>query len=289
MGAGVWPPRTPLTFKDMTDGQFCNTVYTCQKLQRERCNFFLWDDDAKIRETAAVLSNSRSEPVSDSGALSNEYSIPLSPPPPYSPFEIPSNVGDVSGPNVTGPNGDSSGVQTIEGELPLDWLLSNEGEQRRLEAIGNSTGSTTGSRKRTIQQPETPRKAPKADALDSPRQQWRSPPSSPHISGLPTPNTERTSRSVVTMSSARGLRTASPVERGTSQFLTPSVTPTSSRFRSICTGLGEDSSLSEEILEVLDKSCKLQNDTREKIKTICNKHSVRTQGIAKGLVILIYL
>lgn len=39
------------------------TVYTCQKAQPKRCDFFLWDDEAKSREAAAVLNNSRTEPI----------------------------------------------------------------------------------------------------------------------------------------------------------------------------------------------------------------------------------
>lgn len=37
-------------------------VYTCRKPQSERCNFFLWDDDAKVREEVLSLSHSRTEP-----------------------------------------------------------------------------------------------------------------------------------------------------------------------------------------------------------------------------------
>ncbi|KAK5000108.1 hypothetical protein LTR66_000970 [Elasticomyces elasticus] len=36
--------------------------YTCQKPAERGCGFFLWDEDAKLREEAAVLSNSRNEP-----------------------------------------------------------------------------------------------------------------------------------------------------------------------------------------------------------------------------------
>ncbi|MBA7494303.1 hypothetical protein ES702_04878 [subsurface metagenome] len=36
--------------------------YTCQKSQQKRCPFFLWSDDAKIREEAAILNNSKNEP-----------------------------------------------------------------------------------------------------------------------------------------------------------------------------------------------------------------------------------
>ncbi|KAI9790150.1 MAG: hypothetical protein M1816_005350 [Peltula sp. TS41687] len=242
--------------------------YTCQKAQSERCNFFLWDDDAKMREEAALLSNSRSEPVPDSGAPSNRYSTPLSPPPPYSAVEVSSNFADAS---VFVRDG--SNERTTEGDLPQDWLISSEGQQRPLHTSGNTTDT---GRKRATQQPETPRKAPTED----PRQQSRSP---PYFTALPTPSTERTSRSLFTTPSASTLRTASPAERDTAQFLTPSVTPTPSRFRDIGSiGSGEDSSLSEEILEILDKSCLLSKDIREKIKNICNRHSLRTQGIAKG-------
>ena len=36
--------------------------YTCQEPQHKRCGFFLWEDDAKVREESAVINNSRSEP-----------------------------------------------------------------------------------------------------------------------------------------------------------------------------------------------------------------------------------
>ena len=36
--------------------------YTCQNQAEKRCDFFLWDEDAKLREESAVLNNSRSEP-----------------------------------------------------------------------------------------------------------------------------------------------------------------------------------------------------------------------------------
>lgn len=40
--------------------------YTCQNQEPQRCGFFLWDEDAKLREEGAVLNNSRSEPKSKS-------------------------------------------------------------------------------------------------------------------------------------------------------------------------------------------------------------------------------
>lgn len=60
--------------------------YTCQKPQPKRCSFFLWSDDAKIREEAAVLNNSRTEPnrtqdakVAEGGRLRSELEAPKTP------------------------------------------------------------------------------------------------------------------------------------------------------------------------------------------------------------------
>lgn len=39
--------------------------YTCQRSQPKRCQFFLWSDDAKVREEAAVLNNSKTEPCGE--------------------------------------------------------------------------------------------------------------------------------------------------------------------------------------------------------------------------------
>lgn len=36
--------------------------YTCQNQAEKSCGFFIWDEDAKLREVSAVLNNSRSEP-----------------------------------------------------------------------------------------------------------------------------------------------------------------------------------------------------------------------------------
>jgi hypothetical protein len=36
--------------------------YTCQNQAEKSCGFFLWDEDAKLREEGAILNNSRSEP-----------------------------------------------------------------------------------------------------------------------------------------------------------------------------------------------------------------------------------
>lgn len=65
---GIWQcnctPRLPAEhFKVKKEGNNKGRwFYTCQHPQPKRCDFFLWDEDAKPREEAAVLSGKRTEP-----------------------------------------------------------------------------------------------------------------------------------------------------------------------------------------------------------------------------------
>ncbi|OJI85621.1 hypothetical protein ASPTUDRAFT_55238 [Aspergillus tubingensis CBS 134.48] len=47
-------------------GSLPRWLYVCQKPQEKRCRFFLWASDAEVREKHAVLTNSRTEPATDS-------------------------------------------------------------------------------------------------------------------------------------------------------------------------------------------------------------------------------
>ncbi|KAI4154569.1 MAG: hypothetical protein LQ340_001599 [Diploschistes diacapsis] len=66
---GIWKcdcdPRLPAEHFPTKNGgpNHGRWFYTCQKSQPKRCGFFLWDDHAKNREAHAVLSNSRTEPI----------------------------------------------------------------------------------------------------------------------------------------------------------------------------------------------------------------------------------
>jgi len=65
---GIWhcdcTPRLPAEhFKVKKVGKNQGRwFYTCQQQEPKRCDFFMWDEDAKPREEAAVLSGSRTEP-----------------------------------------------------------------------------------------------------------------------------------------------------------------------------------------------------------------------------------
>ncbi len=125
-------------------------VYTCQKPQHKRCTFFLWTDDAKIREEAAVLSNSRSEP----------------PPAPTTPRKATSNAippTPETGPRKGAlPDTKSCRGDKEEGKLnhdeSFDWSSSNDEEllKAEQEMLSNKTPF------------ETPKKTPRTQTFTSP-------------------------------------------------------------------------------------------------------------------------
>lgn len=66
---GIWhcdcqPTRLPAEKFQVKNGgkNHGRWFFTCQQPQPKRCTFYLWADDAKVREEAAVLHNSKSEP-----------------------------------------------------------------------------------------------------------------------------------------------------------------------------------------------------------------------------------
>lgn len=65
---GIWrcncnPPLPAEHFQVKKDGRNKGRwFYTCQHTAAARCGFFLWGDDARLREEGAVLGNSRTEP-----------------------------------------------------------------------------------------------------------------------------------------------------------------------------------------------------------------------------------
>lgn len=211
-------------------------VYTCQKPQPRRCNFFLWDDEAKPREAAAVLANSRSEPMTPSKDRSRTVSPDIITP--YTPSKAPTSTQSAS----------------TQGEA-FDWPNSDDDE---LSKVADRA---------SMAPPETPRKAVKTDMFASPSKRRYD----EMESGLATPAPD----DVFTTPSS-GLQGKNLFTAG---LISPAETPTPSRFRDL--PLGGDSELTTEILAALS-SIAVDCETRDALKTVCNKHALRTQGIAKG-------
>ena len=262
------------------------TVYTCQKAQPKRCDFFLWDDEAKSREAAAVLNNSRTEPgqshQTPSKSLQYGLVTPNTPsrfrdgsPGVVSPYTPSKTFHTAPSSSARGGGTQASTTQGSDSEDEFyDWPASDDDELSKF-ADQASSGHT-------MPIPETPRKAMKADLFSTPGK-----------------------RRYDEMAAGDGdvvkaaLRTPAAGEDGDNVFNTPAAgeygkglfasgnptspaeTPTPIRYKDIPPT--QESELASEILAVLqDHNASITPEGREMIKSICNKHVMYTRGIMKG-------
>ena len=211
-------------------------VYTCQKPQPRRCNFFLWDDEAKPREAAAVLNSSRSEQVTPSKdrprTVNPEIITPYMPSMALTSTQTTSTQGTV-----------------------FDWPNSDDEELSKAAD------------RASMAPPETPRKATKMDMFATPSKRRHD----EMEDGLATPASDDVFTTPFTGPPSKNLFPTG--------LISPAETPTPSRFKDI--SIGGDSELAAEVLAALS-SIAVDGDTRDAVKTVCNKHALKTQGIAKG-------
>ncbi|KEF63367.1 uncharacterized protein A1O9_01344 [Exophiala aquamarina CBS 119918] len=229
-------------------------VYTCQKPQHKRCGFFLWSDDAKVREEAAVLTNSRSEypPFPQTPRKANTVTA-AGPPTPETnkrPIDI---HGRISGPEkelATANNdesfgwssSDDEGLLRAEQELLLDQTLFETPHKVARTTALSSPG------KRTYRD---------MDTKSGDREQW---PLSDDVFATPT-----TSR----LSSSIGL-------------FSPSSTP--ARYISqpnARESAAEPSTLAVDALKILH-GVSLSSKVEKNLIDLLDKHDLRTQGIVRG-------
>lgn len=288
---GIWQcncdPRLPAQHFQTKNGgkNHGRWFYTCQKAQPKRCDFFLWDDEAKAREAAAVLNNSRTEPTKSpqTPSKSSPYA-PITPQTssrfkdgssemitPYTPsktYSGPSSPARGTGTQATTTQGSNS-----EEEF-YDWPASDDDELSKFADQASSV--------HPMPAPETPRKAIKADLLSTPSKRRYD-----EIGAgdgdtlgfdLRTPVTGREGADIFTVPAAstygKGL-----FANGT--LPSPADTPTSIRYKDISPT--QDSELASEVLGAIrNHNASMTPEVQETLKSICNKHVLYTRGIMKG-------
>lgn len=257
-------------------------VYTCQQAQPKRCNFFLWDDEAKPREAAAVLNNSRTEPILNPqtptkpliASASNGLTTPYTDTAkrygnpevttPYTPSK------SSAAPQLSRHTQDTSTTLESPDEEFYDWPASEDEDV--LTVVDNASST------RNMPPPETPRKAVKTNPSSTPGKR----PFSAMTSGIEVtwPTLEVAEDDVFTTPSTT-LKKGGLLNLG--QATSPSTdvsTPT--RFRDVLKA-GQDSELTLEVLRTLqDHRISLTSDVRAEIKAICDKHTLSMRGIIKG-------
>lgn len=267
-------------------------VYKCQngKPSEGGCGFWLWDDESKAREEAAVLNNSGAEPHLVAVAPApdnNSRTRPLlrTASPSSSPFSSQETVSN-----------DTLGAAIAPSPRRcLAWRTDSSQDSHG--GYGDppaGEGRREGTRAAESMMP--PRTTPRKDMRDtysSPNKRKFSFVEREWDSGLPTPDTGRASRDACTTSSYAVNRiptltsqySADSVLGGSSQLSasqTPPATPTPLRPNE--TGSDEENdSLARDVFDALGQhSVHLPTGARESLAKVLKKHSLRTQGIIKG-------
>ena len=289
---GVWrcncDPRLPAQHFQTKNGgkNHGRWFYTCQKAQPKRCDFFLWDDEAKCREAAAVLNNSRTESLPSPQTPQKYSPYGLTTPQTSTRFS-PANL-EVTTPDTPSkpPNGAPSsshrGTATQAtttqgsdlGEEFYNWPASDDDELSKVADQASSGHS--------MPPPETSRKAVKTDVLSTPEKRrydemalesgitgntsWPMP-----LAGAPGDDVFTTP---ATGAPGRGLFT-------NTNLPSPAETPTPIRYKDIPPS--QDSELVSEMLNILQHHhVTIPPEARDAVKSICNKHILYTRGIMKG-------
>jgi len=229
-------------------------VYTCQKPQHKRCGFFLWSDDAKVREEAVVLNNSRSEyPAAPHTPRKSNTTTAAAPPTPETnrrSNEIRERILNPEKEPVTTDHdesfgwssSDNEGLLRAEQELLLDQNLLETPHKVARTTLHSSPG------KRTYRE---------MDTKSGDREQW---PLSDDV--FTTPATSH-------LSSYPGL-------------FSPFVTPARHNSqRNAGESAAEPSALAAEALKILS-GVSLSPEVEKTLVDLLDKHDLRTQGIIKG-------
>ena len=224
-------------------------VYNCKP---QKCGFFLWDDDAKPREEAAVLNNSRSEPKNryrqdDSSTVRNDTcSRDSLPSPPSSNF--------------------ARGVKRkidFEDGGAFDWTLTGEENQQLAQALDSAT---------------TPAK-PRGEQFQTPKRRRL-----PWMGEKDVSSSARSSKQTL-LTPLNKVTTTPPDRTSTesSRKQAPDTTPTPARFRNAdapSTGMDH---VEEEIIGVLrDHKVHLERATEQAIRQSLANYDRKVQGFIQG-------
>ncbi|KNG84358.1 hypothetical protein ANOM_008167 [Aspergillus nomiae NRRL 13137] len=256
---GAASPRTSVPLR----GLF-RDVYTCQRPQQQRCNFFLWATDAEAREKLAILSNSRTEP----------QNMP----------QTPTKASRHEGTGLLTPQTDRP-LRHAPGSESRNFQTPSKSAKARMmteDSDGFEWDDTIADEAATVQhkprQPDfgqaaggsdfLPRKTPRTDSFTSPSK-----------------------RKLSDMESAPSLTPTSVFSpRSTACRLPPasaeiSVTPTPSKYKNALSAdsAADTSELSLQALRILEShNVVVPRKAQEELTELLNRYDLKTRGIIRG-------
>lgn len=288
---GVWhcdcDPRLPADHFQTKNGgvNHGRWFYTCQKPQGKRCKFFLWDDDAQIREKHTLLSNSRSEPDTPKKTPSKSTQVGglLTPGTGTGYRNASSSFArgaqaeprrrlDFSSQQTPTKNRKSSTLSSDEEAYSWDESLDGEVDNL-LQGSSNATQP---------RQPSfTPNKTPRTATNTSPSKRKLDDVFDDHDDDEDKPPPYSESAPTTQSSSSNAPFSFSSVE--------VSATPTPRRYHDVLSAKGGPSSqnqpsdLAMDILTILDHhDVVIPTTARDELVNSLNQHHLKTQGIIRG-------
>ena len=287
---GIWhcncSPRLPAeNFRVKKEGKNQGRwFYTCQQREKQRCGFFLWDEDAKPREAGAVLNNTRNEPEPRSGNVKGKGLFADMPQRTKVRENSPTPTFSSSSPNSPTAHGVKRSAQeaNFEDDDPFPWPL-NGAEERELVTVADAT----------VQQ--TPHKSAKTGVYATPETSARK-----SIRKLPWLE-QSSARPSTPTSGARTaladdyLTTPSKAPSGPSIANQPPHTPPfmftpagpsplspPSRYRDALNNPADaTSTLTNEVMHELS-GLPLPPEKLSSVRSLLTKHDLRTQGVTRG-------
>lgn len=260
-------PRLPAEhFKVKKEGKNQGRwFHTCQQSEPKRCSFFLWDEDAKPREQAAVLGNSHAEP-SAPGQQGKTQDMRR-----HSPFR--GALAEPVTPTSVNPKRSAhvAGLDRHE-EEDYEWGMSHDDEQ----AIAHVAAEV---------EPHTPNKAAKMGVYATPsvtattkrKIPWLEPldftlPTSPS-GGIDTPT------KTLSPDHTQDVRTPEMSRAPVSDPCTPLPAV---RFKDALVNPADSAaSLTVEALSVL-ASIPVPDEVISRLRSVLSKHDLKTRGVIKG-------
>jgi hypothetical protein len=247
-------------------------VWTCAQPPHLKCGFFLWADDATIREQEVVLANSRSEPDPllltpsrrTTGRMNNGLLTP----------QTERRFINTPQRNFKSPPKTAKARMISEASDDFGWNDDSDDNDELVKALSSSQTESFISQPNF--HPESPFKTPRTSMVTS---------SGKHKLAEVTNDNPSTDRSApATPFSSRSSRSSR------TEVFPPSsaelcMTPTPSKYNDVLSADSkfDTSDLAKSLLGILEKhSVVLPNKAHNEVVSLLNRHDLKTQGIIRG-------
>ncbi|KAJ5210485.1 Zinc finger GRF-type [Penicillium cf. griseofulvum] len=271
---GIWCcncPQRPAAAHRQTKKQGVNLgkwFWTCAQPPHLRCGFFLWANDATIREQEAILANSRSEPDpisltpsrQNTGRMNNGLLTPQTERrynPPQRNFKSPPKT--------------AKARMISEASDDFGWNDDSDDNDELIKALSSSQTESFISQPNF--HPKSPFKTPRTSTVTSPSKR--------KLAEVTNDNPSTDRSAPATPFSSRSSRT---------EMFPPSsaelcMTPTPSKYNDVLSADSkfDTSDLAKSLLGILEKhSVVLPNKAHDEVVSLLNRQDLKTQGIIRG-------